>query len=418
MKILLVNTSDHKGGAAIAAMRLLEALRKNGQEATLLCRDRGTGEEGVVGLPESRRQQLRFIAERAEIFAANGFSRQNLFAIDTAAHGTDITRLPLFKEADVIHLHWINQAMLSLGDLKKIFNSGKKVVWTLHDMWPVTGICHHAQTCDRWLADCGNCRLLKRPAPHDISYRIFHKKQKIYAAARNLAFVGCSRWLTDLARRSPLTAGHEVCNIPNPIDTDFYAPQPAAAAREALGLPAEGKLLLFVAFKATDPGKGIAFLREAVDIIAKENKELAATLGVVIVGKEAERAAEGFACRTYPLGYVTDKEKMRTIYQAIDVLTMPTLMDNLPNTIVEAQACGKPCVGFNVGGLPEMIANGLNGMLVPTGNAQELAQGIASVLSTKSYDALSRNARAAAVSNYSQKAVAEKYFAVYNGTDK
>ena len=304
MKILLVNTSDHKGGAAIAAMRLLEALRKNGQEATLLCRDSSTGGEGVVGLPASRRQQLRFIAERAEIFATNGFSRKNLFAIDTAAHGTDITRLPLFKEADVIHLHWINQAMLSLGDLKKIFNSGKKVVWTLHDMWPVTGICHHAQTCDRWLADCGNCRLLKRPAPHDISYRIFHKKQKIYAAARNLSFVGCSRWLTDLARRSPLTAGHEVCNIPNPIDTDFYAPQPAAAAREALGLPAEGKLLLFVAFKATDPGKGIAYLREAVNIIAKGNKELAATLGVVIVGKEAERAAEGFACRTYPLGYI------------------------------------------------------------------------------------------------------------------
>ena len=111
-------------------------------------------------------------------------------------------------------------------------------------------------------------------------------------------------------------------------------------------------------------------------------------------------------------------EKMRTIYQAIDILTMPTLMDNLPNTIVEAQACGKPCVGFNVGGLPEMIANGLNGMLVPTGNAQELAQGITAVLSTKSYDALSRNARAAAVSNYSQKAVAEKYIAVYNGIDK
>ncbi len=155
-------------------------------------------------------------------------------------------------------------------------------------------------------------------------------------------------------------------------------------------MPAESKLLLFVAFKATDPGKGIAYLREAVDIIAKGNKELAATLGVVIVGKEAERAAEGFACRTYPLGYITDMEKMRTIYQAIDILTMPTLMDNLPNTIVEAQACGKPCVGFNVGGLPEMIANGLNGMLVPTGNAQELAQGITAVL----------------------------YIAVYNGTDK
>ena len=63
------------------------------------------------------------------------------------AKGTDITSLPEFQQADVIHLHWINQGMLSLKNIEKILASGKPVVWTMHDMWPCTGICHHAREC-------------------------------------------------------------------------------------------------------------------------------------------------------------------------------------------------------------------------------------------------------------------------------
>lgn len=150
MKVLLVNTSDHAGGAAIAALRLLKALRQSGVEATLLCRDRSLSEvrTDVVNLKPSLWLKVKFVLERAEIYAANGFNRKGLFAVDTARYGTDITRLPEFAEADVVHLHWVNQAMLSMKDIERVIQSGKRVVWTMHDMWPFTSICHHATDCE------------------------------------------------------------------------------------------------------------------------------------------------------------------------------------------------------------------------------------------------------------------------------
>ena len=154
MKVLLVNTSDHAGGAAIASLRLLKALRQANIEATLLCRDRSTQTEGmkeVIQLKPTLWRKAKFVLERFEIFLTNGFKRKGLFAVDTARFGNDITKLKAFQEADVIHLHWTNQAMLSLGNLKKILKSGKRIVWTMHDMWAFTGVCHNSANCNRWL---------------------------------------------------------------------------------------------------------------------------------------------------------------------------------------------------------------------------------------------------------------------------
>ena len=160
MKVLLVNTSDHAGGAAIASLRLLKALRQANIEATLLCRDRSTQTEGmkeVIQLKPTLWRKAKFVLERFEIFLTNGFKRKGLFAVDTARFGNDITKLKAFQEADVIHLHWTNQAMLSLGNLKKILKSGKRIVWTMHDMWAFTGVCHNSANCNRWLTSgCGH----------------------------------------------------------------------------------------------------------------------------------------------------------------------------------------------------------------------------------------------------------------------
>ena len=88
------------------------------------------------------------------------FLSNHLFEIDLANTGTDITKLREFKEADIIHLSWINQGMLSLKGIRKILDSGKPVVWTMHDIWPATGICHITLNCLRYQSACGNCRLL------------------------------------------------------------------------------------------------------------------------------------------------------------------------------------------------------------------------------------------------------------------
>ena len=211
LKVLLVNTSSHTGGAAIAALRLLRALHKRGVQARMLCRDtQPEGEEGgVLALKPTLWRKAKFALERAEIMLRNGFSREGLWSVDTARFGNDITRHPAFREADVIHLHWTNQAMLSLADLRRIMHSGKRVVWTMHDMWPFTGICHQSEACTRWLTGCGRCPMLQRPADHDLSAITFARKRKVYAQGR-LHMVGCSRWLTDLAQQAPLLQGQPV----------------------------------------------------------------------------------------------------------------------------------------------------------------------------------------------------------------
>ena len=415
MRVLLVNTSETIGGAAIAAGRLLQALVRCGVDASLLVRDRQTDAARVSALPHPLVQRARFAAERLQIVMANGFTRHRLFDIDTGGLGADITRLPEFRRADVVHLHWVNQGMLSLADIGRIAASGKRVVWTMHDMWPFTGVCHHADTCTRWLEGCGRCPLLRRSGPSDLSRRTFEAKRRAYAMAPDgITFVACSNWLAGLARRSPLLERHRVESIPNPIDTDFYSPGPRLEARRRLALPEDKLLLLFVAYKVTSPAKGIDYLRDALAQLADKDPALARRLALVAVGREATQLAGSLAVPVCPAEYVSDPAVMADYYRAADALVMPTLMDNLPNTIAEAMACATPVVGFEVGGLPQMIDHGHNGLLVRYRDAGHLADSIGRLFGREDREAMARAARHKALAAYSEEAVAARFVAVYS----
>lgn len=425
MKVLLVNTSDHAGGAAIASLRLLKALRQAGIEATMLCRDRSAQTEGmdeVMQLKPTLWRKAKFLLERLEIYIANGFKRKGLFAVDTARFGNDITKLKAFREADVIHLHWTNQAMLSLGNLKKILNSGKRIVWTMHDMWPFTGVCHNSADCDRWFTSgCGRCPMLLRPATNDLSASTYRRKKAVYATGQ-ITFVGCSRWMADKAAQAPLLSNQRVATIPNPIDTHFYAPAGTEGmptqteVRTTLNLPTDRLLILFSAFKVTDHNKGIDHLIEAVKLLQKQYPEWSERLGIVLAGRGANTLQEAFGdVPVYAMGYVEDEERMRQIYQACNLFAMPTLMDNLPNTVAESMACGVPCVAFSVGGVPQMIDHGVNGYLAKYDDCADLAKGIYATLNSPSYTALCRNARTKAVNAYDESTVAASYIKLYKG---
>lgn len=413
MKVLLVNTSERTGGAAIATLRLMRALNKADVQARMLVRDKQTDDEDVLCLDVNPALlKAKFCAERAEIFAANMLQRENLWTVDIATHGTDITNHPAFKEADIIHLNWINQGMLSLSDIRRIVDSGKKIVWTLHDMWPCTGICHHAENCQGWLSACGNCPKLARPSDGDLSARTFRRKREAYGEG-HICFVACSHWLADIARRAPLQNGCRVESIPNAIDTHFYQPGDKAEARQRLGLPTGRHLMLFVAHKATDELKGINYLIEATRLMKEKRPEWIKKLGVVPVGKGASSLKNAFACDCYPIDYVSEASTMRDLYRAADVLVMPTLMDNLPNTIVEAMSCALPCVAFNVGGLPQMIQNGLNGFLARYRDADDIARLSLETLFSSSYERLAEGAHRTAQASYSEEVVASQYIKLY-----
>ena len=331
----------------------MESLKNNGIKAKLLVRDKQTDQITVVSLNYNWRMIWKFVWERIVIWKANRFKKENIFAVDIANTGTDITSLPEFQQADVIHLHWINQGMLSLKNIEKILASGKPVVWTMHDMWPCTGICHHARECTRYQQECGNCPFIHgNGSRKDLSYRTFRKKQELYQG-RHINFVTCSHWLEGLAKKSALLAGHTITCIPNPINTNLFKPHNKQEARNRCQLPQDARLVLFGSVKITDKRKGIDYLVESCELLAEKHPELKTELGVVVFGKESQQLANLLPFKVYPLDFVSNEHQLVNIYNAVDLFVTPSLEENLPNMIMEAMACGIPCVGFNVGGIPE-----------------------------------------------------------------
>ncbi|MCD8309879.1 MAG: glycosyltransferase family 4 protein [Prevotellaceae bacterium] len=413
MKIVLINTSEQIGGAAVAARRLMEALRNNGVKAKLLVRDKQSDRICVVALKHNWYLVWKFIWERIVIWRANHFKRHSLFAVDIANTGTDITSLPEFRQADVIHLHWINQGMLSLKNIEKILASGKPVVWTMHDMWPCTGICHYAGSCTLYEKECHNCPFIYNSHKKDLSYRVFHKKQEMYRRY-NIHFVTCSLWLQGLARKSGLLCGQPVTSIPNPINTNLFKPHDKAQAREKCHFPQASKLILFGSVKITDKRKGIDYLVTSCRLLAERHPELKETLGVVAFGQQSKQLESLLPFKVYPLDYVTDEHQLIDIYNAVDIYVTPSLEDNLPNTIMEAMACGIPCVGFNVGGIPEMIDHLHNGYVAQYKSAEDFANGIYWILTDPDYANLSEQAWRKVAGHYSESVVARRYTSLYN----
>lgn len=414
MRVLIINTSERIGGAAIAANRLMDALRNNGIQAKMLVRDKQTNQILVIGLKKSLWSIWKFVWERIVIWKANHFKKHNLFAVDIANTGTDITTFPEFKQADIIHLHWINQGMLSLKNLQQIFASGKPIVWTMHDMWPCTGICHHARECNKYHQECNHCPYLyKGGGKKDLSYQTFRSKKELYRIAP-ITFVTCSQWLEDKAKQSALLCNHQVLNIPNPINTNLFKPRGKNEARAKCNLPVDKKLILFGSAKITDKRKGIDYFINSCKVLAEKYPELTDTLGITVYGQGSEILKPLVPFQVYPLNYISNEKELVDIYNAVDLFVTPSLEENLPNTIMEAMACGVPCVGFNVGGIPEMIDHLHNGYVADYKSVEDFANGIHWTLSEGEYQSLSEEARRKATSSYSENSIAKRYIEIYN----
>lgn len=414
MKVVLINTYAFKGGAAVACRRLMQALQKQGVDARMLvcCEPSETADIMSVNGSWFRRQLAFFCFawERWTIFVANRFSRKNLFAVSVANSGSDITRHPAVQEADVIHLHWINQGFLSLKDLKKLLSTGKPVVWTMHDMWPMTGICHHARDCERFRQRCGACFFLDGKDENDLSARILKRKETLDLSG--VRFVGCSRWLADKARQSTLLGGCAITDIPNPIDLSFWYRQECDSSRAAFRLPVGKMLILFAAVKATDRRKGVDYLIESLNLLAVRYPEWHDRLALVVMGRWDNGLNERFPFPVYPVGFLTDEIRIRNLYSAVDLFVTPSLEENLPNTIMEAMACECPVVGFEVGGIPEMIDHEATGYVARYRSSDDFCEGMHLTLSGNRALA-GVNARKKADQLYADFRVGDRYRTLY-----
>lgn len=414
MKIVHINKTDAGGGAAVAALRIHRSLLRAGVDSHILVQEqkRNESNEHVAGsgFLYGVNNFSNFVKERLTIkpHEKNSSMRYNFSIANT---GQSIADLPVVKEADVIHLHWINQGFLSLDGLQELFSLGKPVVWTLHDMWPFTGGCHYAGNCFEFNEHCGFCPYLSDPQKTDISYQTYARKKDIYSKA-NLSVVTCSRWLATMARSSSMMKNANVITtIPNPIDTNFYKPIDRMACRKELGLPLDKKLILFGAANILDVRKGFRYLEEALTIIQDNFPAISSRMELVVFGKLDKGWTNKFTFKIHPMNFISNPETLVKLYNAADTFILPSLQDNLPNTVVESMCCGTPVVGFSIGGIPEMITHMKTGFLAEVKNSLSLANGIYNMLF---FGPEQRNAvRESAVQLFAENTVATQYIDVY-----
>lgn len=416
MKVVLINKTDVGGGAAVAANRLKEALRQEGVDASMLVQDAKQPGDGVVavgdGFMHRQKAFYRFVMERL-LFLPHEKNALERFAFSPANTGIDISHHPLVLEADIIHLHWVNQGFLSLESLQKLFSLGKPVVWTLHDMWSFTGGCHYSGSCLEFLEHCAYCPFLKKPGKNDLSARLFKQKKELYKHV-SMHVVTCSKWLKSLSNESTLLRSKIFHQIPNPIDTNFYQPRDKKQCREKLGLPRDKKLVLFGAANVEDTRKGMRYLLEALDILKESFPLFRDNVELLVFGKMPKGKAKTFPFKTHSFKFVSDHNVLVDLYNAADIFVLPSLQDNLPNTVMESMACGTPVVGFRIGGVPEMIDHEESGFLAEVRNALSLATGMHETLFLSDFEQMGAAARAKVVKCYSQKVVAQRYLTVYN----
>lgn len=373
MRVLHINFTDTGGGAAIAAYRHHDAMLRAGIDSHMLVLIKKTESPYVY-----QNKVSPFTMFMKRVFGRIFSYTYQFYATWSWNHfGFDLSSHPEVNDADMIILHWINGYTLSIKSIERILHTGKRVYWFMHDMWPITGGCHHSLDCLKYQTHCRACPMSNNrkgsTIEHDLSWKQFEEKLKCVSPYLNLKFLTPSQWLAEKVKESALFGSHKVTVARNVLDTDIFKPVNPTAARERLGLPLDKKLILFGADNISSPYKGWSLLCQALSrpIDGAE---------AVVYGRAPADLQTQIGIRLHSMGHINEFETLIDLYSACDVLLAPSLADNYPNVLVEAMACGLPCVGTNVGGIPEIILNGITGLLTPSNDPDALRTAITLVL--------------------------------------
>lgn len=407
IKILHINSWDTLGGAAVLARRLqLESIGLGHQSWLLTGYGNSTGNDSSRAVVSGWPRWKKFL--RRLTLALEYFSGLQYLLIWWSR---DLINHPWTRSADIVHLHNLHGGYISHRVLPKL-SSRKPVVWTLHDMWAMTGHCGYSFECQRWQTGCGECpHLDTSPALKRDSTRFLWKaKQRIYSKSK-ITIVTPSKWLADAVGQSPLLSQFPVHHIPNGVDLTQYQMVPKLNARERLGLPQNLALALFIAEYLDEPRKGGHLLVEAMRNLDPSYLE---KFGLVTVGLGADRLPWPRSLTRFDLGFVKDAELLPAIYSAADVTVVPSVVDNLPNTVLEAMACGTPVVASRVGGIPEMVNHMDTGYLAKPDDPTDLANGIKLLLEDQNLrHSMGKRGRQRVEEEYSLELQAQRYAELY-----
>ena len=373
MKVVIINHSDMQGGAAIVSLRLAHALQEKGVDARMLVIDKQS-DDALVGVMGGKwLNKWNFLAERLGVFLRNGMRRDTLFKIDTGSHGINIASHPWVKDADVVCLNWVNQGTMSLKGIKPLAQSGKPIVWTMHDMWNCTGVCHYSFECEHYKERCHSCPLLETKG-NDLSTTIQEKKRKLYEQAR-IHFVAVSHWLAECCKQSTSMADCDLSVIYNafPINDFDYT----RLENGIEGIPADKKIIVMGARRLDVEVKGFKELIETTQYIAQNKPELAEKIHLVLYGDLHDKSLLNkikVPC-TY-LGTISSTEQLSHLYRHSDIVLSTALYENLPGTLIEGQASGCLPVTFGMGGQADIVDHLKTGYIAEYKDAASVAEGI------------------------------------------
>lgn len=416
MRFVHVATNDIAGGASRAAYRIHSGLRKIGDDSVMFVKRRTSDDPTVVEFRPStnpchrayRRLRARYIRGSLLRYEAARPVGYDVFTDDRTPYGREWFRqLP---SCDLINLHWI----AGFVDYRLFFSGiicpHVPIVWRLADMNAFTGGCHFDHGCGKFFAGCGACPQLASSDPGDLSHQIWQRKFKAFkqSGSRKLHIVVLNQPMVDTVKASPLLGEFPVTVIPNGVDTDEFAPRDRRTAREILGLPAEGRIILFAADDMENRRKGLDLLVEALTELGGIRN-----LFLLSMGGGHPKIPARIAHRH--LGRIHDDRMLSIVYSAADLFVFPSLQETFGQTALEAMACGTPVVGFEgVGCIPDLIHCGLTGRKIPIRDVTALRLAIAELLQDAAgLTEMSIHCRRIVVEKFNLELQAKRYSQLY-----
>lgn len=406
MKVLHLLTSEGSG-AGRAALRLHTGLLKRHIDSSVLTLNK-ISDKFSVAKPNKRISFIKLAQARAsEVIAKQYLGCQSTFSVNI----TPSLILDNIKSIrpDIINFHWVGWEFFQIEDLKSV---KVPIVWTLQDMWPMTGGCHYSADCDRYTKSCGACPQIRGDRERDLSRWVWQRKAKAWQNI-DLTIVAPGTWIADCAKASSLFQHRRVEVVPFCLDTDRYKPADVAIARDLLNLPQDKQLILFGAFSATsDERKGFQLLVPALQKLSREG--LTNQVELVVFGSSRPKDPPDFGFKVHYLGRLYDDVSLALLYSAADVMIVPSLQESFGQTASEALACGTPVVAFNATGLKDIVDHQQNGYLANPYEVQDLAQGIAWVLQDRDrHHKLRSHGRQKALQTFSLERQAQCYQVLY-----
>jgi len=403
MKVLHINTWATAGGAGRAAYRLHEGLLNEGLRSRIVSRQTLPGRDDLRSWvkPSPLWDRINRMDRLIQIY----LGLEALVGLASWAGYRRQARWP-----DVINLHNLHGYYFSVALLPRLQRAAP-LVWTLHDMWPLTGHCAYPGKCKGWLKGCGRCPSLGEPRIERDTTRFLYRVRRAIYARIDPILVAPTRWLLGRARRALLTKRFRSVLIPYGLNTETFRPGDKKRARRTLALPEQGKLILFAAQNMSSRRKGADLLIEALRHLRATG---VADVRLVTVGAGGEEFAKLSPYPVLELGRLDDDHLLAAAYSAADLFVLPTRADNLPLVLMESIACGTPCVSFRVGGVPDIVRPGRTGWLAEPEDAADLARCLRQALERDELrERMRADCRKVAVKEYDVRIMARRYVALY-----